>query len=211
MTTNRTSVAQGVSPAIAIAVLKGCATYAKLAEKRLFCVLSVLCGCCFVSMTVFAQSAAPVLVVETTKGAFEIETFPDDAPKTVAHIVGLVKRGFYDGQRVHRAIAGFLVQWGDPRSRDAATEADWGRGAEASSGKPIGAGEITKKRPHLKGAVGVAHPGNPANADSQIYVTLADRRDLNGRYTVFGRVVAGDDVPGRLERGDVIRRISVRE
>ena len=66
------------------------------------------------------QPRGPVIVVETTKGAFEFETYPNDAPKTVAHIVDLVKRGFYDGQRVHRAIPGFVIQWGDPQSRDAA-------------------------------------------------------------------------------------------
>jgi len=57
----------------------------------------------------------------------------------------------------------------------------------------------------------MAHPGNPALADSQIYVTLADRPDLNGRYTVFGRVIAGDDVPARLERGDVVVRMYLRQ
>jgi len=157
------------------------------------------------------QSPAPVIVVETSKGTFEFETFPDDAPKTVAHVVALVKRGFYDGQRIHRALPGFLVQWGDPRSRDTAQDADWGRGAEASSGAPVGVAEISKKRLHTEGAVAMAHPGVPARGDSQIYVTLADRPDLNGKYAVFGQVVAGGDVPARLERGDVIRRVFVKE
>ena len=78
-----------------------------------------------------AQPAGPVIVVETTKGTFEVETFPAEAPKTVAHILELVKRGFYDGQRVHRALPGFLVQWGDPRSKDLSRETDWGRGPDA--------------------------------------------------------------------------------
>jgi peptidyl-prolyl cis-trans isomerase B (cyclophilin B) len=154
---------------------------------------------------------APVIVVETSKGTFAFETYPLEAPKTVAHIVALVKRGFYDGQRVHRAIPGFVVQWGDPRSTDPAREAEWGRGAAASSGAPIGAAEITKKRTHVAGAVAVAHAGLPAQADSQIYVTLADRPDLNGKYAVFGRVVEGQEVPARLERGDIIVRMTIRE
>jgi peptidyl-prolyl cis-trans isomerase B (cyclophilin B) len=158
-----------------------------------------------------AQAAAPVLVVETAKGSFEIETFPVEAPRTVAHVVALVRRGFYDGQRVHRALPGFLVQWGDPRSMDVAKEADWGRGVEAGSGEPVGAAELTKKRLNTKGAVGMAHMGNPARADSQIYVTLADRPDLNGRYAVFGRVVSGGDAPARLDRGDVVKRMYVKE
>ena len=74
-----------------------------------------------------------------------------------------------------------------------------------------GAAEITKKRPHVRGAVALAHPGNPAQADSQIYVTLAERPDLNGRYAVIGRVIEGGDVPARLERGDLILRMRVRE
>jgi cyclophilin family peptidyl-prolyl cis-trans isomerase len=179
--------------------------------KRFLCVLSVLCGCLLLPATVSGQPAGPVIVVETTKGTFEFETYPTEAPRTVTHIVELVKRGFYDGQRVHRALPGFLVQWGDPRSRDLSREADWGRGADASSGKPIGVSEIRKKRLHTRGAVAMAHQGNPALADSQIYVTLANRPDLNNRYTVVGHIIAGDDVPPRLERGDLIRKMYVKE
>ena len=79
------------------------------------------------------------------------------------------------------------MQWGDPRSRDAAQEADWGRGPEASSGKPIGVAEISRKRLHAAGAVAMAHPGVPAQADSQIYVTLADRPDLTASTRCSGR------------------------
>ena len=156
-----------------------------------------------------AQSpgAGPVIVVETSKGTFSFETYPNDAPKTVAHVVDLVKRGFYDGQRFHRALPGFVIQWGDPQSRDLGRQADWGRGDAASSGKPIGVAEMPKRRTHTKGAVGMAHTGNPALADSQIYVTLADRPDLNGRYTVFGHVISGADVPETIQAGDVIRKI----
>jgi len=154
---------------------------------------------------------APVIVVETSKGTFAFETYPAEAPKTVSHIVELVKQGFYDGQRVHRAIAGFVVQWGDPRSRDEAKQPEWGRGPAASSGMPIGAAELSKKRTHVKGAVAMAHPGDPALADSQLFVTLAMRDDLNGKYVVFGHIIEGADVPEQLQRGDVIQRMIVRE
>ena len=157
------------------------------------------------------QTSAPVIVVETSKGSFAFETYPDEAPRTVKHVVDLVKRGFYDGQRVHRAQPGFVVQWGDPQSRDPSKEAIWGRGPGAASGTPIGAAEISRKRQHTRGAVAISHPGNPARADSQIYVTLADRKDLNGRYAVFGLVIAGAEVPERLQKGDLIRRMYVRE
>jgi len=162
------------------------------------------------SAPVFAQPG-PVVVVETTKGAFAFETYPNEAPKTVAHVLQLVRDGFYDGQRFHRALPGFVIQWGDPRSVDPTKERDWGRGDAASSGAPVGVSEINKKHTHTKGAVAIAHPGDPAKADSQIYVTLADRPDLDGRYTVFGHVIAGADVPARIERGDLITRMYVRE
>jgi cyclophilin family peptidyl-prolyl cis-trans isomerase len=171
--------------------------------------LGLLCASCLLSVTLQSQSA-PVIVVETAKGTFELETYPADAPKTVAHIVDLVARGFYDGQRVHRALPGFLVQWGDPRSRDETRDADWGRGADAASGSAIGVSEMTKKRRHTRGAVAVAHQGNPANADSQLYVTLADRPELDGKYTVFGHVIAGDEILPRLERGDIIVKMYLR-
>ena len=158
-----------------------------------------------------AQIVGPVIVVETTKGAFAFETYPSEAPKTVAHVLQLVRNGFYDGQRFHRALPGFVVQWGDPRSRDLNRQADWGRGDQASSGTPIGVSEISRKRQQTRGAVAVAHDGDPARADSQIYVTLADRPDLNGKYTVFGHVVAGNDVPDKIQKGDLITRMYVRE
>ncbi len=153
----------------------------------------------------------PVIVVETTKGSFEFETYPGDAPKTVAHVVELVRRGFYDGQRFHRALAGFVIQWGDPRSRDQRRQAEWGRGPEAASGTPVGVAEIARRRTHTKGAVALAHPGNPRLADSQIYVTLANRPDLDGWYAVFGHVVGGADVPDRIERGDMVVKMYVKE
>ena len=181
--------------------------------RRLLATAFVFAACSLVGVAAQQKSpgAGPIVVLETAKGTIEFETYPEEAPKTVAHIVDLAKRGFYDGQRVHRAVPGFVVQWGDPRSRDLDRQADWGRGPDASSGTPVGVSEITKKHPHTAGAVALAHPGLPSKGDSQIYVTLADRPDLNGKYTVFGRLIEGADVPPRLERGDVVTRMYVRE
>ncbi len=154
---------------------------------------------------------APILVVETSRGTFAMATFPNEAPLTVEHIVALVRRGFYDGQRVHRALPGFVVQFGDPQTRDPSARSRWGRGAAASSGKPIGVAEVPTKRLNRRGAVGVAHMGEPAKADSQIYVTLAARPDLDGQYGVFAQVIEGEAVPELLQVGDEIRRVYVRE
>lgn len=173
---------------------------------KAFAVIAVL-----LSAAAARAQTGPVIVVETTKGAFAFETYPTEAPVTVEHILELVRDGFYDGQRFHRALPGFVIQWGDPRSSDLRLEPEWGRGPAASSGSPVGVPEISKKHRHTKGAVALAHPGDPAKGDSQIYVTLADRPDLDGRYTVFGQVIAGADVPARIQRGDLITRMYVRE
>ena len=82
--------------------------------------------------------------------------------------------------------------------------------ARWNGGKPVGAAEINKKRIHQKGAVAMAHAGDPSLADSQIYVTLANRSDLNGKYTVFGQVIAGLDVTEKIQVGDVIRKMYLK-
>lgn len=152
---------------------------------------------------------APRITFETSAGRFTVETFPLDAPSTVAHIVKLVKAGFYDGQRVHRAIPGFVVQFGDPQTRDESKRSVWGRGVAASSGEPIGVAEVLLKHKHLPGAVGVAHMGEPAQADSQVYIVLDTRPELDGQYAIFGQIVDGLDVPGHLHVGDTIIRATV--
>jgi len=157
------------------------------------------------------RSPAPIIVVETTQGTFAFETYPREAPVSVAHIVSLVKGGFYDGQRVHRAIPGFVAQFGDPQTRDLDKRSVWGRGDQASSGSPIGVGEVSLKRKNVALAVGLAHAGEPAKADSQLYITLDARPELDGQYAVIGHVIEGQDVPARLQVGDQITKVSVRE
>jgi len=151
---------------------------------------------------------APVIVLDTAKGTIEIETFPEDAPKTVEHIVELVKKNFYNGQRFHRAEENFLVQVGDPTSRDMSKEAWWGRGP--GSGKPIGVAEINKRRKHLPGTVAMAHSGDPKFADSQFYLVIQPRPGLDGKYAIFGRVTTGLDVVKKLKRADILKRASVK-
>src|SRR5215212_7696736 len=150
--------------------------------------------------------AGPVIVVETSKGVFEFETYPDDAPKTVDNILALTKKGFYNGQRFHRVVPGFVIQAGDPQTRDMTKRDQWGRGMGAGSGKPVGVAEFSKTHLHTTGAVAMAHAGDAAEADSQFYVTLGPKPALNGKYAVFGHVISGADVPAKIEVGDVIKR-----
>ena len=154
-----------------------------------------------------SADAGPVLVVETVKGAFQIETYPADAPKTVEHIVALAKRNFYNGHRVHRVVRGFVVQFGDPQSRDMTKRDRWG---SQGSGRPIGVAEISARRRHRLGAVAIAHAGDPRQGDSQMYVMLAPRPELDGQFTVFGQVISGMDVVQKLAVNDVIRRVTVK-
>jgi peptidyl-prolyl cis-trans isomerase B (cyclophilin B) len=158
-----------------------------------------------------SPGAGPVVVLETTKGTIEFETYPNEAPKTVAHILGLVKRNFYNGIRVHRVVKGFVVQFGDPQTRDVTKKEMWGKGPGAGSGKPIGVAEMNPKRTHVLGAVAMAHAGDPARADSQMYITLAPVHRLDKDYTVFGKVISGMDVVQRIEEGDMIKKATVRD
>src|SRR5687767_8094831 len=115
-----------------------------------------------------SPGAGPIIVLETVKGTIEIETYPEEAPKTVARIVELVKKNFYNGLRFHRAEPNFIVQVGDPVTRDMSRQASWGR---QGSGKPIGVSEVTKKRRHGIGAVSMAYPGSDrVLADSQFFI-----------------------------------------
>lgn len=151
--------------------------------------------------------AGPVVVVETSKGTFEFETYPNEAPRTVEHVLNLVKKNFYNGLRFHRVEPGFVIQAGDPNTRDFTKKDLWGTGG---SGTPVGVAELSRKHLHVKGAVAMAHPGNAAKADAQFYVMLGPRPSLDGKYVVFGKVISGFDVPDKIRVGDVIRKMSVK-
>ena len=133
-----------------------------------------------------SPGAGPVIVVETVKGTFEFETYPNEAPKTVARIVELVNKRFYNGLRVHRVVPNFVVQLRDPTTRD-------------------------MTRTHVRGAVAMAHLDDPTKADSQWYVTLSPQPRLDGKYTVFGKVISGMDVVTKLQETVRIIRVTVRQ
>jgi cyclophilin family peptidyl-prolyl cis-trans isomerase len=161
-----------------------------------------------------AVSTLPVVVFVTSKGNFEMELYPAEAPKSVEHILTLVRRNFYNGLRVHRFVDGFVVQFGDPQTRDMTKKAYWGGGG---SGRSIGVAEISPKHPHKLGAVGLAHSGDPKGGDSQIYVCLngparyqPPNAALNGNYAVIGQVTSGMDVVQKLRELDVIKQATVK-
>ena len=149
----------------------------------------------------------PVIVIETVKGAIEIELFAKDAPKTTERLLTLVRQNFYRGQRFHRVEPGFLIQVGDPATRDFTKRARWGSGG---SGKPIGVAEIVKTRRHVRGAVGMAHGGSATAADSQFYIMRAARPSLDGKYTIVGRVLTGMNIVDTTALNDMIRKAYVK-
>ncbi|MEW6320071.1 MAG: peptidylprolyl isomerase [Acidobacteriota bacterium] len=155
-----------------------------------------------------SPGAGDVIVLETEKGTIEIETYPNEAPRTVAHILGLVKKRFYNGQRVHRVVANFVVQLGDPQTRDMTKQKQWGTGG---SGGSVGVAEFSKTRKHAPGIVSMAHAGDPTKADSQFFICLGTPSHLDGKHQIFGQVISGMDVVRKIAVGDRIVRATVRE
>jgi cyclophilin family peptidyl-prolyl cis-trans isomerase len=151
-------------------------------------------------------ASAPVMVIETAKGTIEIQLFRSDAPKSVDHVIALVKASFYRSQRFHRVEAS-VVQFGDPQSRDMTKQASWGTG---SSFKPIGVAEISKRR-HVRGAVGLAHAGSATLADSQIYIMKTSNPSLDGKYAIIGQVVSGMPVVDRIVKTDMLKLVTITE
>ena len=143
----------------------------------------------------------PVFVLETVKGTIEIRLLRSEAPKSVDHMIELIKRSFYRGQRFHR-VTPSLVQVGDPTSRDMSRKDYWGTG---NSGNPIGVFERSKKRVHVRGTVGLGHAGNPLGADSQFYIMKTTSPSLDGKYAIVGQVISGMAVVDKLVVTDMIK------
>jgi peptidylprolyl isomerase len=151
--------------------------------------------------------AGPVLVFETVKGPFEIETYPDEAPKSVAQVVALVRNGFYRGLRFHWVQPG-VIQVGDPTSRDMSRMDSWGN---SGSGRSIGVAEISKRK-FEKGSVGFAYREGqkPTAADSHIFILRAPNPNLNGKYCMIGHVISGMNVVEKIEKPDMVKMAYVK-
>jgi cyclophilin family peptidyl-prolyl cis-trans isomerase len=176
-------------------------------------VLSVLVGASFAVRAAgpagapqAKPSANPVMVLDTAKGVIEITFFQAEAPKSVEHIVALVRRSFYRGQRFHRVDAS-LAQFGDRYSRDMTLRDRWGGGG---SGSPINVFELSKTRKHARGTVALAHAGNPMTADSQLYIMKRASPSLDGKHAIIGQVTAGMAVVDRIEVEDLIKNATIK-
>jgi peptidyl-prolyl cis-trans isomerase B (cyclophilin B) len=153
-----------------------------------------------------AGTKAPRLVITMEKaGDITLELFPKDAPKHVENFVSLAKKGFYDGQRVHRVEPNFVVQFGDPQSKT--LPMDHPRMGTGDPGYKIKAEFNSRK--FERGVLGMARSQDPDSAGSQVYIMLGPAPFLNGKYTAFGQVTKGMDVVDKIKVGDRITSIKV--
>ncbi len=134
-------------------------------------------------------AAKEVAVIKTTEGDMVIEFWPDVAPKTVENFKKLAKKGFYDGTCFHRVIKGFMIQGGDPNTKDPAKEAMWGTGGPGYKIKA----EFNDQS-HVRGVISMARSSDPDSAGSQFFICHGSPTFLDHQYTAFGKLIKGDDV-----------------
>lgn len=128
-------------------------------------------------------------IIKTAHGEMTIEFWPDVAPKTVENFKQLAQANFYDGTAFHRIVKGFMIQGGDPLTKDARQENRWGTGGPGHRVKAE-----FNNRSHVRGVISMARSQDPDSAGSQFFICLADAKFLDGNYTAFGKLVDGDDV-----------------
>ena len=140
-----------------------------------------------------ASGKAPGAIIETKFGSMEIRFFPDKAPKHVENFIKLVKAGFYDKTIFHRVIPGFMIQGGDPNTKDEKDKSKYGAGGPGYNVKAE-----FNDRPHVRGAVSMARTRDPDSAGSQFFIVVKDSHYLDGQYTVFGEVIKGMEVADKI-------------
>ena len=138
---------------------------------------------------------SPTAYIDTSKGTIQFELAVLDAPRTVANFMTLVRRNYFRGVQLHRVVPDFVVQDGDPRG-------------DGEGGPGYTIRDEINQRPYLRGTVGMALDWADTGG-SQFFITHSPQPHLDGRYTVFGQVVAGMDVVDRLQQWDTIDRIRV--
>lgn len=138
-----------------------------------------------------ADTATPIVELQTNQGSIRIKLFPEHAPKTVENFLGLVGKGYYDGIIFHRVITEFMIQGGDPTGT--------GRGGESFWGKPFEDECSPELRFDKRGLLAMANAGPNTNG-SQFFITTAQTPWLDGRHTIFGEVIEGYDVVESIER-----------
>ncbi|MDQ6808472.1 MAG: peptidylprolyl isomerase [Verrucomicrobiota bacterium] len=130
-----------------------------------------------------------VAVIKTSEGEMVAEFWPDVAPLTVENFKKLATSGFYDGTAFHRIVKGFMIQGGDPNTKDLAKESSYGTGGPGYKVKA----EFNEKL-HDKGVLSMARSSDPDSAGSQFFIVLGRAPHLDRQYTAFGKLIKGEDV-----------------
>jgi len=157
--------------------------------SRFFLIVALLAGSGAALADEPAANPADTLYMDLAFGRVVIQLRPDLAPNTCNQIKKLARAGFYDGVTFHRVIAGFMAQGGDPT----------GTGA-GGSGHPLKA-EFSNE-PFVRGVVAMARTSDPNSADSQFFIMYAAAPALDGKYTIFGKVISGMEYVDQLKKGD---------
>jgi peptidyl-prolyl cis-trans isomerase B (cyclophilin B) len=139
-----------------------------------------------------------VAVLETEKGRIVVMFYPQKAPKHVENFKSLVKEGFYDGTRFHRCIEGFMIQGGDPNSKDKGLAGVWGRGGKVVDGKERNVELEASDLRHTRGILSMARGQDVNSASSQFFLMHQDSPSLDGQYSAFGRIVEGIEVVDKI-------------
>ena len=146
------------------------------------------------------QTSDEVAVMKTSEGEMVFKFWTDAAPKTIENFKKLAKSGFYDGTSFHRIVNGFMVQGGDPLTKDPANEERFGTGDPGYKVKA----EFNDHK-HERGVLSMARSSDPDSAGSQFFICLAAVRHLDGQYTTFGKMIKGEDVLEKIARTPVQR------
>jgi len=171
---------------------------------NLICAFSLIAGFALVScskadqtstnnppdnQTVSTSNTNEVAVITTTEGTMVVEFWTDAAPNTIANFKKLANSGFYDGTAFHRVIKGFMIQGGDPLTKDPSKEDAWGTGGPGYQIKAE-----FNDHSHVRGVISMARSNDPDSAGSQFFICHGDPTFLDHQYTTFGKLIKGDDV-----------------
>ncbi len=160
----------------------------------------------FLAAAAFAEEKEPVntsnevAVIKTNEGEMVVQFWTDAAPSTIENFKKLARSGFYDGTIFHRIVKGFMIQGGDPNSKDPAKENSYGQG---DPGYKIKA--EFNDHSHERGVISMARGPDPDSAGSQFFICLAPVRRLDGQYTTFGKLIKGADVLEKIGEIPVTR------
>jgi peptidyl-prolyl cis-trans isomerase B (cyclophilin B) len=146
------------------------------------------------------NAANEVAVIKTSEGDMVVQFWTDAAPNTIQNFKKLAKQGFYNGTIFHRIVRGFMIQGGDPNSKDPAKEDSYGAGGPGYKVKAE-----FNDHPHERGVISMAREPDPDSAGSQFFICLAPVPRLDHQYTTFGKLIKGDDVLDKIGNTSVTR------